>query len=402
MPAVKSIFVLAAIFLLQALGFGQSRDLPPIKRCLVKTLNIEDGLLHTVTNSILMDAYGFTWVSTRLGMQRYNGYRLENVNPVVGRDTLYINTPVYFFGLKNQHIWISHSSGILEFNPGKNEFSNITRISRTGRSYFPIIPLLETKDAIWCIQENKGIVLYRKGQFNSWKEDPEFIRNINQAMGTEDILSRKIVAVNDIHIFLRLNAGQILHINTQTQQFEYLTDFSGELLSLGCDSRKLYLETTNEIHSFLISPHRLLKKIPVRLFYHDNPEIGCIQCLGNHSMLLGLNGVLVILDSNLTVKEQLATLDREPLGNGSFKHQVYLDPMNRFWILSNNDIEVVPNTEVPFEHFSYPSSRNNSTRALYYDKENQILLAGCIHTNERLNGGIMCLTRCPGLYGTNP
>lgn len=58
------------------------------KRCSVKTINYEQGLLNNGTTNIITDALGFTWISTRTGMQRYNGYILETINPIINKDTI--------------------------------------------------------------------------------------------------------------------------------------------------------------------------------------------------------------------------------------------------------------------------------------------------------------------------
>src|SRR5450432_2513835 len=108
---MKIIKPISFLFVCTALHFsssGQTNVTEHFKRCSVKTINYEQGLLNNGTTNIITDALGFTWVSTKTGMQRYNGNILETINPVVNKEQININGPVYFFGRENGLIWISY------------------------------------------------------------------------------------------------------------------------------------------------------------------------------------------------------------------------------------------------------------------------------------------------------
>ena len=80
------------LFLIVSLGMhlvsaGQVNGPLLKKRCPVKTINFESGLLNNGTTNIITDKLGFTWVSTLTGLQRYNGYSMQTIKPVVGKDT---------------------------------------------------------------------------------------------------------------------------------------------------------------------------------------------------------------------------------------------------------------------------------------------------------------------------
>ena len=96
-----------------------------LKRCPVKTLNFELGLANNSTTDIVTDALGFTWISSNTGMQRYNGYTLETINPVINKEVINIKTSVHFFLLQNGLIWISYNRGVLEYDAQTNSFKKI-------------------------------------------------------------------------------------------------------------------------------------------------------------------------------------------------------------------------------------------------------------------------------------
>src|ERR1700730_671251 len=141
--------------------FGQGKNGFPIKRCPVKTINFEQGLLNNTSSDVIADRLGFTWSSAKTGLQRYNGYVLETIVPVAGKDTFNINYPVFFCGLHDGNFWMSCKQGVLEYDPAANSFKNVIAIHSGQYSVpFPVIPIRETKDGIWCLQQGSGIVIY--------------------------------------------------------------------------------------------------------------------------------------------------------------------------------------------------------------------------------------------------
>ncbi|MFI5135407.1 MAG: triple tyrosine motif-containing protein, partial [Chitinophagales bacterium] len=52
------------------------------------------------------------------------------------------------------------------------------------------------------------------------------------------------------------------------------------------------------------------------------------------------------------------------------------------------DVRIVQNFEIPFQHFLYKNEASNYVRCMYYDKDENYLLAGCIHAGQGNNGGI--------------
>ena len=83
MKKLQCIFLITIIAVFNCTAIGQTIGVHQIKRRPVKVLNFEQGLLNNETTSVATDAAGFTWISTRTGLQRFNGYTLDNINPVV-------------------------------------------------------------------------------------------------------------------------------------------------------------------------------------------------------------------------------------------------------------------------------------------------------------------------------
>ena len=134
--------------------FAQTNPAELLKKCPVNTINYEQGLLNNEVTAVITDSLGFTWVSTIIGLQRYNGYTLERINPVIGRDTIRIKTPVCFFNLQNGRLWISCKKGVLEYDPRTNAFKKVISYSTSNDEYYSIMPVKETPEGIWCVERN--------------------------------------------------------------------------------------------------------------------------------------------------------------------------------------------------------------------------------------------------------
>ena len=92
----------------------------------------------------------------------YNGYNLVDINPIIGGDTVSIKSPVYLFGLRDGRIWISCKKGVLEFDPVQNAFKMAVSLNCSAEGNFSIVPLKETTEGIWCMQEKKRLVILSK------------------------------------------------------------------------------------------------------------------------------------------------------------------------------------------------------------------------------------------------
>ena len=125
-------------------SFAQSQNNILKKRFPFKNLNYENGLLDNNISSIATDADGFTWISTFTGLQRFNGYKLQTINPVIDKDTFQINYPTYLFALSDGSILLSTQKGLLKYNPHTDKFSMLDQQQTLNTLHFSIVPLKET------------------------------------------------------------------------------------------------------------------------------------------------------------------------------------------------------------------------------------------------------------------
>ena len=377
------IIIFVSLVIVQLTVLAQPKNTLPYKRCSVKTINFEQGLLNNATTNILTDVLGFTWISTKTGMQRFNGYTLETITPVAGKDTFKINYPVFFLALHDGGIWMSCKQGMLEYDPSSNSFKHVISIGSKGySSSFPIIPIKETDEGTWCIQEGKGMVIYnRKGVE---QPQPHILDGaaVTGIMGSTDLLFRNIVATNDRYIFIRGKADQIECIDTRDKTVKRI-HFSGiNIWAMAATQGSLYIISDQQLLLINIADGTTKKIINLKNILNENILTSSLWVKDNNQLLVNLNGHLYQTDTSCNFQNEFTDLGRNPIVPSGYIDRIYTDKFRRVWALTNNDIKRIENTQIPFAHLIYPNSKNNFVRTLYYDEQKHFVIAGC------LNGGI--------------
>lgn len=342
------ILLLSAFVFTHLYASAQNNAAQSFKRCPVKTINYEQGLLNNGTTSIITDALGFSWVSTKTGLQRYNGYTLETINPVINKETISINSPVYFFALKNGLIWISYKQGVLEYTPRTNSFKKIIVIQNPGNRNFSLIPLKETNEGIWCMKENNGIVIYTSERAEL-KEffagaDP-FVENV---FNQPEILASATFATNQHSVFIYNGKDKIQQINLKTHKVNYIN--ATDIYSFTCSNSNLYIISNKGLTNINIDNREILKNTSFKNITSENTNNASILLSENNQLLVGLNAHLYEFDTACNYLKEFTNLNRFPVVSLGFISTIYADRFKRIWLLTNDDIKRIQNVDIPFEH----------------------------------------------------
>jgi ligand-binding sensor domain-containing protein/two-component sensor histidine kinase len=361
---------------------AQNKSLISFKRCPVKTISFEQGLINNSITNVITDGMGFSWFSTLTGLQRYNGYTLETITPIADGDSIRINYPVFFLSGRNNSILIGYKKGVLEYDPENNSFKKIISTDPFANLHYSLVPVKETNEGIWCLQESKGIIIYnRKGiianQFSSSEA-----ANIDSIIHSRNILYSRILTTNDNFIFIRLAAKKILQIDVRTHQFKYLNYTGGDIYSVACNNEKLFITASEGLSYIKINDGTIVKNFFYKQITDEQIYRSTIQLSGTHQLLVSLEKRLFEFDTSCLYLKEITTLNRELVVSTGYINFIYEDKFKRIWLLTNDDIKRIQNVEIPFEHLTYPKEKNNFVRSIYYDEQEHKLLVGCF------NGGI--------------
>lgn len=351
------------------------------KRCPVTTLNFEQGLLHNATEDAITDGFGYTWFATRTGLQRYNGYVFETINPVISGEVQNINSPVYFFSVKDGSIWMSYRQGVLRYELLTNSFKSIIKSKSSDSENFSVIPFAEIEEGVLCMQKGKGVWLYSKeGKLLRLFTD-ELNATIDKILSNSEIVPNTFFATNSHSLYLNAGNGKVQQYNFKTGQINsfYVAE---TITNIACTEKYILLVSPLRIELVESTSSKILKVIKNKTLVSERIVASSIFCSDNGKVLVGLNNRLFGFDSSFNYQCEYVTLSGNPYLNQGYIRRIYEGKLHRIWLLTNDDIKRVQNVKVPFEHFFYNGQKNNFVRSLYFDEEKHLLFAGCY------NGGI--------------
>jgi signal transduction histidine kinase len=362
---------------------AQHENQIPLKRCPVKTINFEQGLMNSSITSAITDETGYTWFSTKTGLQRYNGYTLETITPVADGDTIHINYPVFFQGSRNNSILIGYKKGVLEFNPENNSFKKIVSLSPASTLHYSIVPVKENDEGTWCLQENKGIIIYDAKGMVTYQFSADEAARTDNILRSEDLFqNNKIITANDDFIFIRLSSEKILQFNIKTKQLKNL-DYPGEVIyGLACNKEKIFFSSKDNVSCIRISDGSVLHRFLYKNIVDGAVNFSTLDLTADNHLLVSVEKHLFEFDTSCTCRKEITNLNSEVFVTTGTAPFIYQDKFRRVWLLTLDDIKRIQNVEVPFEHLIYPKEKNNFVRSIYADEEKHLLIAGCY------NGGI--------------
>ncbi len=372
-----NISVTCALVIFYFNSFAQINNRIQVKRCPVKTINYDQDLMNNSIRGIITDALGFTWVSTSTGMQRYNGYSLQTIKPIIDKDTIQINYPVYFLESKSHSILIGYKNGILEYIPENNSFKKIVSLSNPMSSHFVLMPIKETGEGIWCFEANKGIVIYNRNGIAVSQFPSTETANVADLIRSEDYtITRKLVAANDNFIFIRIAPNKILQINTANHQSKKWDYPGAGIIGLESNNDKIFVASGDGIAFIKIADGAVSKKFLFNQIIEEQVTRSSIELSGDDRLLVSVEKRLFEFDTAGVCLKEIISLNREPLLNTGYIQIAYEDKFRRIWLLTHEDIKRIQNVETPFSQLIYSKEKDNFMRCVYYDKEKNILLGG--------------------------
>lgn len=114
----KQIILFVVIFYITSLNV-QSQNL------IVNEFTIEDGLSQTVSTSLLQDNFGFIWVGTEDGLNRFDGYGFKHfMHDPLNSNSLCHNFITCLMQDSKDRIWIGTRKGLSIYNPVYQSFQS--------------------------------------------------------------------------------------------------------------------------------------------------------------------------------------------------------------------------------------------------------------------------------------
>jgi len=117
----------------------------PNQKSVFKYLNTNQGLSSASVNDFYQDKFGFIWIATRNGLNRYDGEKIVSYGTALGL----ANPFIYKIGGSNSDslLWLATRGGVAIFDRYDNSFTNLDL--QEGDENV-IISLLSEDSVIWA------------------------------------------------------------------------------------------------------------------------------------------------------------------------------------------------------------------------------------------------------------
>ncbi len=146
----------------------------------VKLYNVNDGLPSTETYSAMQDVYGYLWINSPAGLNRFDGRQFVNYGLGDGLPSLDV---LFIFNDSHKRLWVGTSAGMVQFI--NNRF--VTYPLSDSLSNIYVLGFFETKDKkIWALTV-KGVYEFKDSVWKKIKLYPGFenkpCRNVIETNG---------------------------------------------------------------------------------------------------------------------------------------------------------------------------------------------------------------------------
>ncbi len=248
---------LFTIFLIITLLVAGANVWSQNKNILAEKYSIENGLSQSNVRCILQDKFGFVWLGTQDGLNRFDGYEFV-VYKHDPNDSNSISDNLVSCMIEDHdgNMWIGTSNGLNKFDPVKNRFERFLADTKNkdcmqGKS---VLSLLEDKDgAIWAGTYLGGLSRYDKNtnKFTTYLNDPKDSNSLN---------NNSILAIYEDKfesIWVGTVGGGLDRFDKHTGKFYHYKSRSGKdtiksyiVTSLSGDDDNLYIGTLYGLNIF--------------------------------------------------------------------------------------------------------------------------------------------------------
>ena len=164
-------------------------------------LNVESGLSNNEVTATVQDKYGFIWIGTRGGLNRYDGYQYVQYKNKISRTNSLVNNSIECLYSDGDYLWIgTKSGGLSRYDQAKELFTNYQYDPRDEHSLSQnriVSIFVDSKNRRWFGTFKNGINLYNetKNVFSHYLGRKKINRIIEDTQGN-------IWTVTNLGIFL--------------------------------------------------------------------------------------------------------------------------------------------------------------------------------------------------------
>ena len=319
------------------------------------TLTVNDGLSQHDPSSIIQDSYGFIWIGTYDGLNKFDGYNIKKFFSVYGdNNSLSSNRIRCLFQDSKKRIWIgTDGSGLNYHSLNEDKFFRIKTTERFS--------------TVNCIVENNlgEILIGTENGILKIKEGKTITMELLQIPLTGVVVNKIVVAPDNV-LYITTNNG-LWKLNSKV--CEQVKSFGSNYLSSIILDRhnKLWVADSNSITIMDINKKKdNITKIPFR----ENVRIKSLCLSKNNMVWVGTsnNGLFGINATNYNIvsnSKREGNKKRTLLSNTVLN--IFCDKTNTLWIANRKGVCYSNLEEKKFKEvdIAYDKISDSHIRGLY-------------------------------------
>lgn len=339
----------------------------------VKYLGIEQGLSNNAVTCITQDQYGFMWMGTYDGLNRYDGYQFKIFRNLWGDKNSLINNHIKTIFAAGNNIYVGTQKGLMYFSYTDAQFHNLYLKKPNGGQLIPVSSGVnqitgDRQGDIYVATENSGLLVFKRSDTIGTQVPLKTQYNF----GVQAIA----VGKND-QLWLFVNGTGLCQYTSKSQIVTRAdVKFSANCLTTD-GTGAVWIGTDNGLYTFSATDGKMTRfDSRIKL---NNTNIFNLAFTRKHQLWIFTNGGGInIWDSQ---QRKLNSLSPEENGHSLRSGAVtsgFEDDENRMWITTlRGGVNIIDNKDIPFhlyihDAFNKNSVVNNFVQAFCEDEKHNI------------------------------
>jgi signal transduction histidine kinase/ligand-binding sensor domain-containing protein/AraC-like DNA-binding protein len=336
-------------------------------------LNISNGLSNNFATSIVQDKFGFIWVGTFDGLNRYDGFECKKYRNKWLDTFSLINNHIVALSTNNKGIWIGTLKGVSFFDFGKQDFKSFNYIPSDKKT----LKKLEARCSelhVWnntvCLcTEDKGLLILEPGattfQQASYNNSSDY-----NVQGACEIRGRLFLFIKNIGLCIYNRSSNNIQLLSNK-----ISD-GGKLLPIN-NKDQIYIGTQNGLYQFDVISNTI-EPSPYNTLLSSKNITGLMLSKDQHLWITTDGGGITIIDLLNNNTHYISNGDEANKLKSSAVYAVFEDRDQRKWIATlRGGVSIIDNKNILFEAirrdpFSKNSLVSNFTLSFTEDEEHNI------------------------------
>lgn len=332
----------------------------------------EEGIMTSPIVDMAKDAQGFLWLSSRIGLQRFDGNKFYNIPLSNDAKGLPDNQSVHFLNLKNGQLLMAHGQGISLYDPIRNAFTHpVLRVLNSPKALIPLGEIAEKSEFI-CFDSDGFLIAFDS---QTWKKKAQYpigkIPYYGLETGMHGIKNSVFYAYENQLRIVDFSIKKIVQTLPFTNPVLALHPIDAENVLVFCQNYwQIWQLTTNTLSSKHAYPDR-----------YNLPNVGItpsVQTVSDGKIIVAFGTKLMEFDA---AKKNFSTVftnrERHNFIENGYYSKLFVDNKKTLWAASNlSGLLRVNSLNRAIKYYGTSDRKSNFTKCILVDKKCNRVISG--------------------------